>query len=76
MRRANSGIGRGKCLGLRKGRGLQSCSIGEVDAEPVASTLIAPGHLSRGVTKLLLDVSLLDLGRRSEASAQRVTGEL
>lgn len=48
-------------------------STGEIDAQPVAPTLIAPGHLSRGVTKLLLDVSLLDLGRRSEASAQRVT---
>jgi hypothetical protein len=55
---------------------LQSCGLGEVDAEALAAALVAPGHLGARMTKLLLDVALVDLGRGGEAGAQRMAGEL
>ena len=56
--------------------GSQSRGAGEIDPEPVAPPLVAAGHLRRGVAELLLDVAFVDLGRRRQAGAQRVSGEL
>ena len=54
---------------------LQPGSFGQVDAEPVATPLIAAGHLGRGVPKLLLDIPFVHLCRRGETRAQRMAGK-
>ena len=46
--------------------------LGQIDPEPVAAALVAPGHFGRGVAELLLHVALVDLGRGGEAGAQRM----
>lgn len=48
-------------------RFLQARRLGQIHPEPVSPTLIAPGHLGRSVPKLLLDMGLVDLGRRGKA---------
>ena len=54
---------------------LQPRRLGEIDAEPVAAALVAPGHFRRGVAELLLHPALVDLGGGGEAGAQRMAGE-
>ena len=54
---------------------LEAGRLGEVDCEPVAFALVAPGHFGAGVAKMLLDVGLLDLGRGGQAGAQRMAAE-
>ena len=54
--------------------GSQPRSFGKVDAEAVAAALVAAGHLGRGVTEWLLDVSLVHLSAAGEAGAQGVAG--
>jgi hypothetical protein len=49
--------------------------LGEVDFEPVAFALVAPGHFGAGVTEVLLHMRLFDLGGRGETSAQRMAAE-
>ena len=56
-------------------RGLQPRRLGEIDAEPVAAALVAPGHFRRGVAELLLHEAFVDLGGGGEAGAQRMAGE-
>jgi hypothetical protein len=55
-----------KCLiALRFGS--QPGRFGEIDAEPVAPSLIAAGHFGRGVAEMALDMRFVDLGAGSEA---------
>src|SRR5271155_2651550 len=56
-------------------RGLQPRRLGEIDSEPIAAALVAPGHFRRGVAELLLHEAFVDLGGRGEAGAQRMAGE-
>lgn len=53
----------------RNGLALQPSGLGEIDPEAVASSLIAAGHLGRGVPELLLNVTLVDLGRGRQSGA-------
>ena len=55
--------------------GLQPRGFGEIDPEPVAAALVAPGHLRRGVAELFLHAAFVDLGGGGEAGAQRMAGE-
>jgi len=41
-------------------------------AETVTPALIAAGHLGGGMAKLLLHISLVDLGRGGQTSTQRM----
>lgn len=50
--------------------------FGEIDPETVTPTLVFAGHLGGGVAELLLNVALVDLGRRGETGAQRMPGKL
>jgi Replication protein C C-terminal region len=54
----------------------QARRLGQIDPEPIAAALVAPGHFGRDVAELLLHVALVDLGRGGEAGAQRMPGEL
>ena len=54
----------------------EASRLGEIDPEPVATALVAPGHFSGDVAELLLHIALVDLGRGGEAGAQRMPGEL
>jgi hypothetical protein len=47
----------------------------QVHPEPVATALVAPGHLGRCVSELLLDVTLVDFGRTGEAGTQAMARE-
>ena len=49
---------------------LQSRRRGEVDPKTVATPLVLAGHLGAGVAKLLLHITLINLGRGSQAGAQ------
>src|ERR1700733_5045128 len=49
--------------------------LGEVDREPIAFALVASGHFGAGVAEMLLDMGLLDLGRGSQAGAERMAAE-
>ena len=53
----------------------QARRLGQIDPEPVAAALVAPGHFGGGVAELLLHVALVDLGRGGEAGAQRMARE-
>lgn len=44
--------------------------LSEVDPETVATPLVLAGHLGAGVAKLLLHITLINLARGSQASAQ------
>lgn len=44
-------------------RGLQPRCLGEVDPKPISASLIATGHFSGGMAKLLLDKTLVYLSR-------------
>jgi hypothetical protein len=56
--------------------GLQSTRLGEIDTKPVSGPLIAAGHYGRRMAKLLLHITLIDLGEEGEAGPQRMAGEL
>ena len=56
-------------------RALETRCLGQVHREAVAPTLAA-GHFRRSVAASPLDVAFVDLGRRGEAGAQRVSGRL
>lgn len=58
-----------------RGRGLKPSGFGEIYAKAIAASLILTGHLRARVAKLLLNVALIDLGRRGEASAQGMAGK-
>lgn len=49
---------------------LQSRRRGEVDPKTVSPALVTACHLRRDVAKLLLHITLINLGRGSQASAQ------
>ena len=53
----------------------QAGGLGQVDAEAVAPTLVAAGHLGGGMAEVALDGALLGLGRGGQPGAQRVAGE-
>lgn len=53
---------------------LESHRFGEVDPEAIPPALVPASHFGGGVTKLLLDVTLVYLRRRSQARAQAVAG--
>jgi len=55
--------------------GLQSCGLGKVHAEPIATALVASGHLGRSMSELLLDVTFIHLGAAGETCAQGMAGE-
>ena len=54
---------------------LQPRRLGQVHPEPIPISLVAAGHLSRGMAELLLDMALVDLGRGRQPGAQRMPGE-
>lgn len=54
---------------------LETGSLGEVDAETIPAPLVSTGHFGGGMSEMLLHITLVDLGRRGETSAQRVTGK-
>ena len=49
---------------------LQPCSFGQIYPEPVAAALISAGHFDGRVTKLLLDIPLVDYGVCGKPGAQ------
>ena len=51
----------------------QACSLCEVHPESVAVPLIPAGHFGRGVTELLLDITLVDIGGGGKTGAQGMT---
>jgi len=53
----------------------QPRGLSQVHPEPIPPTLIPPRHLSRGVTEVLLDKTLVDLSARSKAGPEGVAGE-
>ena len=53
----------------------ESSSLGQVHPEPNPPTLISPRHLSRGVTEVLLDETLVDLSARGKAGPQGISGK-
>ena len=55
---------------------LQPGRLGEIDPEPLPSALVTASHLGAGMAELFLNVTLVDLGSRGQAGAQRVSGEL
>src|SRR6056297_2759640 len=52
---------------------LQPRGLGQVHPEPITPTLIPAGHLGGGMPKLLLNIALIDLGRRGKPGPQAVT---
>ena len=53
----------------------KSGSLRQVDAETVPPTMIAPRHLCRCMTKVLLDIATVDVSTRSQASPQGMARE-
>src|SRR6056297_1178446 len=54
---------------------LQPRGLGQVYPEPITPSLIPAGHLGRGMPELLLDIALIDLGRRGKPGTQAVAGK-
>src|SRR6056297_3342335 len=54
---------------------LQPRGLGQVYPEPITPTLIPAGHLGRGMPELLLDIALIDLGRKGKPGTQAVAGK-
>ena len=48
----------------------QAGGLGEVDAEAIATALVAAGHFGAGVAELFLHIALVDLGGGGQAGAQ------
>ncbi|SFF21895.1 hypothetical protein SAMN04488523_1323 [Sulfitobacter brevis] len=52
----------------------QPGSFGQIHAEPVSAPLVSAGHLSRDLTEVFLDETLVNLSARGKAGPQGMAG--